>query len=370
MSRLPIMLLADLKAATSVPDDLYRRYELYGSVINKISKGKSPGLLLISGGHQRNSFSSTDSHLQHFAHGAKRVQFRKAAKIAFRELQSRHILPTMIIAGDPFFGLLSAFLLRKKFSRKIPIQVSFHGEITKSGFGTGIKGRLQNLFIQKTIAKVESVRLVSTDQIHFAQKLFGVSEKQIVIAPVPLISTFKKTTRSKKKVVAFVGRIHPQRGVGTWVEVMKNLSVKAEALIIGDGPLKSTFIEDLKEIPKVSLKATGYISQSELEKTWSKISVLLSTAPFESYGMAMREAVLHGVPVVSMRNSGAQNLHDECPKMITLVDNAVEAARAVEKVLDQPPSAVVVNKYKKDFLKAQESYLKSLAKSWLGNVGD
>ena len=62
MSRLPIMLLADLKAATSVPDDLYRRYELYGSVINKISKGKSPGLLLISGGHQRDSFSSTDNH--------------------------------------------------------------------------------------------------------------------------------------------------------------------------------------------------------------------------------------------------------------------------------------------------------------------
>jgi glycosyltransferase involved in cell wall biosynthesis len=368
MNQLHVMLLADLKAATSVPQDLYRRYKLYGSVINEISKGKSPGLLLISGGHQGNSSGYFDEHLQHISHSAQRTQFRKAARNAFRELQRRDIEPTMIIAGDPFFGLLSAFLLRKKLSLKIPIQVSFHGEITESGFGTSIKSRLQNLFVQRSIPKVESVRLVSTDQINYAKKLFGVTDKQIVIAPVPLTSQLKKASRSKKDVVAFVGRIHPQRGIDTWVETMRNLSIKAEALIVGDGPLKSKFLEELSQVSKISVNATGYISQGELDKTWSKISVLLSTAPYESYGMAMREAVLHGVPVVSIRNSGAQKLHDECPKMITLVDNAQEAARAVEKVLKRPPSTLVVNKYKRDFLKAQERYLKALAKSWLGNL--
>jgi glutamate racemase len=74
------------------------------------------------------------------------------------------------------------------------------------------------------------------------------------------------------------------------------------------------------------------------------------------------------VPVVSIRNSGAQKLHGECPKMITLVDNAQEAARAIERVLKRPPSTLAVNKYKRDFMKAQERYLKALAKNWLGNI--
>ena len=181
MNQLPVMLLADLKAATSVPQDLYRRYELYGSVINEISKGKSPGLLLISGGHQGNSSGYFDEHLQHISHSAQRTQFRKAARNAFRELQRRDIEPTMIIAGDPFFGLLSAFLLRKKLSPKIPIQVSFHGEITESGFGTSIKGRLQNLFVQRSIPKVESVRLVSTDQVNYAKNYLGLLISKLLL---------------------------------------------------------------------------------------------------------------------------------------------------------------------------------------------
>lgn len=368
MMRYPIMLLADLKSATSIPNDLYRRYEKYGTEIKQQSQGLAQGLFLISGGHNNKISHQVDKHLWHFAHQAKRWQYRKAARYAAAELVNRDVQPPMVIAGDPFFGLLAAFRLRKLLKRNIPIQVSFHGELTKIGFGTSIKGRLQNIFVKLTIKKVDSVRLVSEDQIEYALSLFGIDRSKIVIAPVPITSTITWADRPNRKVIGFVGRIHPQRGVGTWVETLSKITFPCEALIIGDGSLRIEMVEKLRLLSHINAKFTGYLAQSEVDEKWNSISVLLSTAPYESYGMAMREAILHGVPVVSIRNSGSQKLFDQCPEMITLVSNSSEAAHAVEHFINNPPPQSASDKFRKDFLAQQKRNLEILAQSWIGNL--
>ena len=369
MNAYPIMLLADLTAATSAPEDLYRRYELYGETISNLTHEKVPGLFLISGGHSNSFFKSESAHLIHFGHKARRFQSIKAARISAKEIKNRDIFPTMIIAGDPFFGLVSSLILRRYLDRKIPIQVSFHGEITSAGFGKSLKGLLQNLFVRLSMRRIQSVRLVSSDQVDNAKKIYNVEERKIVIAPVPLVTSYgeQRELDTRNKSIAFVGRIHPERGIDTWIETIRNLTSSCSLKIIGDGPLKEEMKRKLLGFSNHSVSFYGYVTQSELEVQWQSISVLLSTAPFESYGMAMREAILHGIPVVSIRNSGATTLFQQCPEMITLVDNSVDASRAVEHYLQHPPIASAYRAFQNSFFEKQSESLKSLAQTWVGN---
>ena len=50
-----------------------------------------------------------------------------------------------------------------------------------------------------------------------------------------------------------------------------------------------------------------------MENAWERIGILVSTAPSESYGRSLREALMHGVPVWSTDTRGLRDLIQEYP---------------------------------------------------------
>jgi hypothetical protein len=95
---------------------------------------------------------------------------------------------------------------------------------------------------------------------------------------------------------------------------------------------------------------------------------LLSTAPYESYGLAMREALLHGVPVVSKENAGAIELEQRYPNLIKLYRTKDQAQQYLKGFLEKPLDKKEFESFRKDFFAEQDESLIRLAKVWLNEV--
>jgi glycosyltransferase involved in cell wall biosynthesis len=145
------------------------------------------------------------------------------------------------------------------------------------------------------------------------------SHEKVVMAPVPITLIKRNGTFVTKlpKTIGFVGRIQPERGLEFFYDFAKmifNIDPTIKFLIVGDGSSRKSFEELLeKSIPKNQIEFMGHLPLEELEKVWERIGVLVSTAPSESYGRALREALIHGVPVWSTDTRGLRDLIQEYP---------------------------------------------------------
>ena len=86
-----------------------------------------------------------------------------------------------------------------------------------------------------------------------------------------------------------------------------------KVLIYGDGPEKRN-LEALLDRKSSRLNILLKGSYANLDLEWPKIGVLVSTAPAESYGRAMREAHIHGVPVLAVSSLGSKKLASIAPQ--------------------------------------------------------
>ena len=143
---------------------------------------------------------------------------------------------------------------------------------------------------------------------------------------------------------------------------VKNL----KQLIVGDGPMFDKF---KKSCPNGEF--LGSMSHYLVQKQWEKIAILLSTAPYESYGLAMREALLHRVPVVSRRNLGSMELNARYPQLVAIYDSTDEAVLQIMKLLELQSSRLIFdeyNRFRNNFIEEQDQSLKILARCWLYEI--
>jgi glycosyltransferase involved in cell wall biosynthesis len=67
---------------------------------------------------------------------------------------------------------------------------------------------------------------------------------------------------------------------------------------------------------RVSFK--GHVSANQLENFWNEITILLSTSGIESYGLAIREAILRGKKCVAVTSVGARDAKENFGEAIIL----------------------------------------------------
>lgn len=109
-----------------------------------------------------------------------------------------------------------------------------------------------------------------------------------------------------------------------------------KVVIIGDGNSRESFITELrKSISLENIESLGNLNGSALERSWSKIGVLLSTAPNESYGRSIRESLMHGIPVLARNSMGVDSLRMEAPQnWIRVLDPKMNAEELSKEFLD------------------------------------
>lgn len=131
--------------------------------------------------------------------------------------------------------------------------------------------------------------------------------------------------RSGEKILLYVGRIDPIKGLMTVIETLELLQKSGDSLyeklkfvIIGGGKKNQELLENkeyirLREsIEKKKLKGKitflGSIEQNQLYKYYSAADVLVVPSFYESFGLVALEALACGLPVIGSQIGGLRSL--------------------------------------------------------------
>lgn len=152
-----------------------------------------------------------------------------------------------------------------------------------------------------------------------------VDETKFMVSARPLLSTFQIVT---------ILYPHAIKGFRTFFEAMKNLKEKGidfKFTVVGKGG-------DLfrQEILILGLSGHGHLidelDRNEIADTFSKSHVYVCSSDFETFGIAPREAMMCGLPVVTTANGGVEDSIRPETGMVVPVRDPVALAKAIMKV--------------------------------------
>ena len=279
-------------------------------------------------------------NLKIFALNKSKYSFIGFAFNCLRVIKSHKLNPSILISGDPVYGFFAAKTLIILLKRRVPIQIQMHGDLVFSFSKNRIFFTLKSLIILMNIHFADSIRLVAPHQQMQLKRFSSKLIRRCFIAPIPVhIPQEDYSQRYFEEVhVGFLGRLHKERGIRNFVSIAKEIlaaDTDAKILIAGVGPeldfMKSNLL-DSDFVTRVNF--LGFVSGSKKEDFFRDCSVLLSTAPTESFGMSIRESVLRGVPVIALANTGTRVFKQNFPDSVQVCaddDGAIQALRGLEK---------------------------------------
>lgn len=151
------------------------------------------------------------------------------------------------------------------------------------------------------------------------------------------------------KMILFVGRIDPVKGLDTLLYAMrilfaKNPNTNACLWIVGgdvsqEPEMWSQELQKLEQLRKLldlhtTVKFVGQQPQHELPKYYNAADLVVMPSHYESFGMTALEAMACGTPVITTNVTGISELLEEsCQKHITTANNPLLLAQTIENVL-------------------------------------
>lgn len=197
----------------------------------------------------------------------------------------------VVTVQDPFVRGLFAWLMARRIGSRFNVQV--HADI--SG-----QSRVKRLLAGFVLRRADSVRVV-TEQIRGQAVHMGV-RVPITVLPVyidvPAFSSVVPRAHTGKNVL-WIGRFEEEKDPLAAIDVFTGvLKVVPEARLtmLGTGSLQDAASSRAANLPVQSIELTGWSNPLTHLDT---ADAVLSTSPFESFGVIFIEALAAGVPVVS-----------------------------------------------------------------------
>ncbi len=342
-------------------DDLLSRFQGYAQKAEKVLRSNFECVhLLIGGVYQINRIESMNN-----IKIAVLSRFIPAQYIALRIYLKSLKGQTTLISGDNHLSLLICLLVKCRNS-DIRLQISIHTSVCALLNSANIAEKLKLKFLLLNIRFIDSIRVVSNSDLENLQKVIPYYKGEIFVAPVPIEIPKTALDRKLSNIVAMVGRLHSERGIEECPAIFKELRVvrpESKIMLIGDGPERAWLeiqLDDFEPKPEF----TGSLKQSDIQDKWSEIHVLLSCAPSESYGMALREALVNGVFVVARKNETTELLQAQFPSVMKVFASTSEAAVFINGFFNQVFSPNDVLAVRQAIKSEQDRDLAKLAKSW------
>ena len=260
---------------------------------------------------------NTDKTFSHSVSGSSIIGIFKYCRVLATYLRKQNLDPVLLISGDPWESLVSARLFRFIFAKRAPIQVQFHGDIgARKWKFLNVRNFIRFFFAKLSLGNKSNMYFRSTSnlQAKHLEKAFNIPPKKNDVLPVGINLDFVRTPTKKNETtirIAFVGRLHKDRGTKEFVGLIKSLKSihsQLEVVIVGDGPEMDTLGAAFAEFHDLKIRFEGYLQGSSLYNIWSQVDVLLSLAPLESFGRTVREALISGTPVLAIPSSGILEL--------------------------------------------------------------
>jgi 2-deoxystreptamine N-acetyl-D-glucosaminyltransferase/2-deoxystreptamine glucosyltransferase len=139
-----------------------------------------------------------------------------------------------------------------------------------------------------------------------------------------------------KPRVLFVGRLAPQKGVGTLVAAAGLLKhPSALVLLVGDGPERKALEREAKRLGVGDrLRFVGFVAHERLPAVLAHADLLVLPSLYEELGTVLLEGMQAGLPVVASETGGIPEVIEDGVNGMLVAPGEPEAlARAIDRLL-------------------------------------
>jgi len=285
---------------------------------------------------------------------------------------------------------------RAAMREKVPFIVTVHGELTPQMLS--YKALRKNIYyhlIQKRILKnASALHAITSDE---ADTLFDITEnKNIFCIPNGInarefynvrdedIFTDEFPETKGKKVILFLGRLHPVKGLdllaGAFIEVIKKIP---EALLViagsGNEEYKKSITKILKSEDAIkNTLFTGMVQGPMKRAILKRADIFVLPSYSEVLGISTLEAMISEVPVIVTKKCNFPEVEEASAGRVIDV-NAQKLAETIIELLDDPEKCLEMGKNGKKLVKKNYTlrvaadkmkrvYEKMIAKEDLGEM--
>jgi glycosyltransferase involved in cell wall biosynthesis len=255
--------------------------------------------------------------------------FLKGKKVAIFHMQAPH----------PLYGYKS--LIRK--TKKI--------ELT-----TGNILNWVNEKVSMKLLKIMNASIFALPSTKNTVMKYGFSEKNIFLTNNGVdLEYIKKIPEDEKKFDAcWVGRPHPQKGVEDLIDIWRKVvNIKPNATLVLMGKNTEIYKENiLKNELDQNIIIKGYIKDEEKFKMIKKSRLFLSTSYFESFHIAVMEAVACGLTIIAYDLPVYQQIYGKILKYVEIGDKEKYANQIIyflENDLEREKNSDVMKDFIVDF---------------------
>ncbi|CAN2170833.1 RfaG Glycosyltransferase [Candidatus Nanopelagicaceae bacterium] len=350
---------------------LVARFDLYGKAIQENSSNRTSKIVLLAGITRQEFQLVNDLNLESLK--VIRVGNPSSLPLLFAIRARRVILrdqirSKIIVSSDLYFGFLASYLISKLLNQKQFIQISVHGNVLRQDEFLLVR-MARKIYLNFVFRNSHSIRFVSDFLYKEVSAIFPVADKNNFIAPIPIEVGYQNNHVKKEKVLAFVGRLHSERGVKEWVEIAAKLLEERTDFrikICGDGPLSEEMRFSLmKKFNKEQVDFLGRLDRNRMNSEWNAVKVLLSSAPSEGYGLAIREALTSSTFVCARESGGVTTLSNEYGEVVKTYRDSNEAVEIISAFLDEDFPIAVSNSFRLEIQQSNMAHMKILVSSWL-----
>jgi glycosyltransferase involved in cell wall biosynthesis len=225
--------------------------------------------------------------------------------------------------------------------RGVPLVVTWHNAVLGAG-PQAVAGRL----LQRLVARGADLTLgASSDLVDEARRC---GAREVALAPVaaprlPPAAVPRATYRAalglreEDRLVLTVGRLAPQKNLGMVLDVAAALADQPQVqfVLAGDGPLRAE-LEARVRADGSRVRLLGRVD--DVASLLAAADVALLTSTWEARALVAQEALLAGLPLVSTRVGGIEELVGDAALLVGPRD-VPAAVQALRSLLEDPARA-------------------------------
>ncbi len=251
--------------------------------------------------------------------------------------------PDIMHAFHPLMAGLAGLMFARWL--KVPIIASFHLDVAritsfyKFGFLKGTFQRGTRWSFNRANYALAPSRLVQTELLQLGVNKVGLWRRGVEAEQYhprfrdAEMRDLLSDGHPDEILLLYVGRLAAEKQIEQLRTVLERVRGTRLALV-GDGPYRQELEHKFAGLP---VKFVGYLRGEALSKAYASADIFTFTSAFESFGLVLLEAMASGIPVVSSRVGGAQDMVREGVTGCTFAVNDVEAlACAVEEIISTP----------------------------------
>lgn len=194
---------------------------------------------------------------------------------------------------------------RIKSKWRLPLEVQVHND-PFSPYYTGFQNSVRKFYSKKVFNSADAIRVVTEN---LKAKIAPLTTAEVNVLPIYIdkkrveegrIAFDLRARYGFQFTILMVCRLTPEKNIPFALEVfslVRDIYPDAGLVLVGSGPLEGSL---KKRVEKLGLKNVVFAGwQEDLASYYKTANAFLQTSNFEGYGMALVEAGLTGLPVVT-----------------------------------------------------------------------